>query len=132
MLALPKIEFEGTVFSGKGEGKNFVSLPWVISQIEQKLGFIPYKGTLNIRLNEKGKDNRQLLDPKKGVTLQPHLGYCPGILFRASISGIEGAIVIPVIPAYPSDVIEIISPLYLRDKLCLIDGKKVTVFVRVF
>jgi riboflavin kinase, archaea type len=129
---LPQIEFEGTVFSGKGEGKNFVSLPWVTLQIEQKLGFTPYNGTLNIRLNEKGKENRQLLDLKKGITLQPQTGYCPGIVFRASISGFEGAIVMPVIPSYPCDVIEVISPLYLRGKLCLTDGKKVNIWVTVF
>jgi len=132
VLDLPKIEFEGTVFSGKGEGRKFVSLPWVTSQIEQKLGFTPYSGTLNIRLNEKTKENRQLLDPKKGITLQPQVGYCPGIVFPASISGCKGAIVIPIIPRYPSDVIEVISPQYLRGKLCLIDGKKVTVWVTVF
>lgn len=123
------MQFEGTVFSGKGEGKNFVSLPWVTSQIEQKLGFEPFRGTLNIRLNEKGKKNKQLLDLEKGIILQPQTGYCPGIVFRASISGFNCAIVIPVIPSYPNDVIEIISPFYLREKLSLIDGKKVTVWV---
>ena len=124
-----QVSFEGTIYSGKGVGKNFVALPWVTAQIESKLGFSPYQGTLNLRLTEESKEKRKLLDPEKGITVQPQTGYLPGVLFQATISGLECAIVLPLIPDYPSDVLEVISPLYLRGKLGLSDGKKVTVWV---
>jgi riboflavin kinase, archaea type len=128
---LPQLFFEGTVFSGKGTGKSFVALKWVTAQVEQKLGFTPYNGTLNLRLTEESKIKRKLLDPKKGIFVQPQSGFLPGALFKASISNLECAIVVPLVPNYPDDVLEIISPLYLRGKLGLIDGKKVTVLVTV-
>jgi len=39
--------------------------------------------------------------------------------------------VIPQIPNYPSDVLEIIAPVCLRDHLKLVDGNLVTVLVSV-
>jgi riboflavin kinase, archaea type len=129
---LPPLSFEGTVYSGKGTGKKFVALPWVQTQIEQKLGFTPYPGTLNIRLTEETKEKRKLLDPKKGLLVKPQTGYYAGVLFRASIECLECAVVVPLMPNYPGDVLEVISPLYLRGKLGLIDGKRVTVCVTVF
>lgn len=129
---MPQLSFEGTVYSGKGTGKNFVALPWVQTQIEQKLGFTPYPGTLNIRLTEEAKDKRKFLDSKKGLLVKPQTGYYAGVLFRASIEFLECAVVVPLMPNYPGDVLEIISPLYLRGKLGLIDGNMVTVCVTVF
>jgi riboflavin kinase, archaea type len=131
VAALPQLFFEGTVFSGKGQGRRFVALPWVISQVETKLGFSPYHGTLNLRLTGQELEKRKLLDPKQGITIAPEQGFLPGTLYRACISGLECAVVVPDIPDYPVDVLEIISPIYLRGKLGLIDGRKVTVSVTV-
>jgi riboflavin kinase len=128
---MPTYCFEGTVYSGKGVGKTFVALPWVTAQIEQKLGFSPYQGTLNLRLTGKGKNKRKLLTPEKGITITPQADFLPGVAFRASINGFEAAVVLPLVPNYPADVLEVISPLYLRGKLGLGDGKKVTVWVTV-
>ena len=126
---LPQVTFEGTVFSGKGTGKRFVSLPWVTLQIEQKLGFTPYSGTLNLRLTGQELIKIKSLDPKQGITITPESGFLPGTAYRASIQGLECAVVVPHVPGYPQDVIEVISPIYLRGKLGLSDGKKVTVVV---
>lgn len=128
---MPQFCFEGTVFSGKGQGKRFVSLPWVTVQVEAKLGFTPYPGTLNVRLAGQELTKRKMLDPKRGITITPESGFCPGTLYRATVYGLECAVVVPEVPGYPQDVLEIISPLYLRGKLGLNDGKKVTVLVTV-
>jgi riboflavin kinase len=128
---LPQLIFEGTVFSGKGQGRRFVALSWVISQVEQKLGFTPYPGTLNVRLTGEELSKRKLLDPKQGIAIAPESGFFPGTVFTASISNLECAVVVPLVPDYPQDVLELISPLYLRGKLSLNDGKKVTVSVTV-
>lgn len=128
-MALKQLELEGTVFTGKSTGKRFVTLPWVISQVEQNLGFTPYPGTLNIRLAGENLDKRKMLDSKQGITIQPEQGFLPGTVFRATVAGLECAVVVPDIPGYPNDVLEVISPLYLRGKLGLSDGKEVTVMV---
>ena len=41
------------------------------SQIEQKLGFTPYNGTLNIRLNEKVKKTGNCWIQKRGLHFNP-------------------------------------------------------------
>ena len=126
---MPQLTFEGTVFSGTGAGKKFVDLPWFKRQIEEKLGFTPYPGTLNIRLTKEGVENRRRLDLAEGFLVEPKAGYCPGMLIKAVIGGLECAVVIPQVPNYPVDVLEIIAPLYLRGRLGLEDGCCVAVVV---
>jgi riboflavin kinase len=125
------IILNGEVFSGTGNGKKFIDLPWVKQQIEEKLGFSPYSGTLNIHLNKDGMEKKNLIEKGEGITVKPQPGYCLGILFRARIGSLEGAILIPKVLAYPSDVLEIIAPVYLRNELKLVDGSLVTVKINV-
>jgi riboflavin kinase len=128
---LPIITIEGTVFSGNGRGKKFVELTWFKRQVEEKLGFSTYLGTLNLRLLDKEVEKRELLETKGSVTVEPQTGYYSGLLFRATIEGLECAVVIPIMPNYPKDVLEVISPVYLRGRFKLIDGNLVTVSINV-
>jgi riboflavin kinase len=127
---LPTHLFEGIVFSGKGEGKKFISLPWVKKQIQENLGFTPFDGTLNIRLTTKNSAKKQLLKKAFQKCINPEKGYCPGYLVKAQIENTEAAIVIPQIPNYQDDILEIIAPEYLREKLKLIDGSHVVVKIK--
>jgi len=127
---LPNLVFVGTVSSGEGNGKKFVEMPWVKQQIEEKLGFSPYLGTLNLRLTRKSA-KRSLLETAGGEVIQPQAGYYPGVLFKATIDTLECAIVIPIMPNYPNDILEIIAPVYLRKHLKLADGNVITVSVNV-
>jgi riboflavin kinase len=128
---LPIITIEGTVFSGKGRGKKFVELTWFKRQVEEKLGFSTYLGTLNLRLLDNEVEKRELLETKGSLTVEPQTGYYSGLLFRATIEGLECAVVIPIMPNYPKDVLEVISPVYLRGRFKLIDGNLVTVSINV-
>jgi riboflavin kinase len=128
---LPKIIFWGKVFSGLGDGKKFIGLPWVKRQIEKKLGFSPYAGTLNIRLTDEDIKKKILFQKAKGMVVEPQAGYFPGLLFNACIGTLECAVVIPQIPNYPSDVLEIVAPVCLREKLKLADGNSIAVTVNV-
>ena len=130
-LFLPQLTFEGTVYSGRGTGKNFVALSWVKQQIIRNIGFPPYYGTLNIRLTEQSKDKKKQLETKQGFVVEPQTGYHSGILFHAQISGLKCAVILPLVLNYPSDLLEIIAPQYLRGKLGLKDGDRVTVVVTV-
>ena len=41
----------GVVTSGLGQGAYFMSLPWVQDAVRRLIGFTPYPGTLNVRLD---------------------------------------------------------------------------------
>jgi len=124
-----KIEFSGKVFSGEGGGRKFLQLQWVKQQITAKLGFTPYTGTLNLHLSDKSVACRKLLDNAAAMTVHPAEGYCNGKLFKASIGTIECGVVIPEVKGYPQDILEIIAPVNLREKLKLADGDEITVTV---
>jgi riboflavin kinase len=128
---LRKIVFKGTVFSGKGEGKKFIALPWVTRQIEEKLGFTPYAGTLNIRLSRGELQQKKLLAKAERLDIVPEKGYCRGSLIKAKITGLDCGIITPQVPAYPPDVIEVVAPVFLRQRLHLSDGSEVGVSVTV-
>ncbi len=53
---------KGKVFSGLGEGKYYVSLQGYKKQFEEKLGFTPYPGTLNLRIPKEQMFFRAKLD----------------------------------------------------------------------
>jgi riboflavin kinase len=131
LKGLPQIVFEGTVFSGTGEGKKFISLPWVKRQIEEKLGFTPYAGTLNIHLTKESAQKKILLNTAEGIRVEPQVGYCRGVMFKACIDSIQCGVVVPQVPTYLKDVLEVIAPVYLRECLKLADGTVVTVSVTV-
>ena len=128
---MPKIVFTGTVFSGKGEGKKFIDLPWVKRQIEGKIGFSPFSGTLNLHLNKESIKKKISLENVEGKVIEPQAGYCPGVMFKACISALDCAVVVPKVPNYPTDVLEVIAPVCLREKFGLMDGSLVTVCLNV-
>jgi riboflavin kinase len=128
---LKRVKLNGTVFSGEGEGKKFVELPWVRRQIIKKLGFIPYPGTLNLKLTEKSVKQRNLLEKAPTMQILPAEGYYSGLLFKAFIGIVECAIVLPQITSYPKTLLEVIASINLRVALKLENGSQVTVVVNV-
>ena len=128
---LREIAFKGAVFSGNGEGRKFIDLPWVKSQIQEKLGFTPYSGTLNIRLSKESMTQKNLLENAKQLEIHPAEGYCKGTLIKAQVDVLKCAIIIPKVPSYPSDVLEVIASVCLRESLKVTDGSQVTVTVKV-
>lgn len=111
----------GRIFSGKGGGARFLNLAWVRQQVEEKSGFSPYPGTLNIRLTAGSTNLKRALVKAPGVEIVPVPGFYPGKLFRASLLGLGCAVVIPEVPGYREDVIEVISSVNLRKRFNLAD-----------
>jgi len=121
------LRVKGIVFSGSGEGARFIEIPWVRKQITEKLGFIPYAGTLNIKLAE-GIANSKLLKKAKAIEILPAEGFCRGKCFNACfMDTLKCAIVIPEVENYPEDILELIAPINLREKFKLKDGDIVNV-----
>ena len=126
---MKRIELIGTVFSGQGNGRRFLELPWVKRQVMEKLNFSPYSGTLNLKLNEESMKKRKLLQKAPAEIIFPAKGYYKGALFKTYIGILECAIVIPEVPEYPDDLLEVIASENLRKLLQLEDGCEVTVTV---
>jgi riboflavin kinase len=119
----------GTVVSGRGEGRKYVELEWVKQQVKEKLGFDPYPGTLNLRLDEENVKRRVLLEKEAKLRLCHSEGYCTGLLFKASLNGGTCGVVIPQVENYPENVLEVVASVNLKQKLRLRDGDLVTVTV---
>jgi riboflavin kinase len=128
---LPQLTFKGTVFSGNGGGRKFISLPWVKRQIREKLGFTPYSGTLNIRLTKESVRQKKLLKKAEKFEISPVKGYCTGTLIEAHMEELKCGIVLPQVPNYPQDVLEVIAAWNLRERFKIEDGSEVCVTVRV-
>lgn len=121
----------GAVFSGGGEGRKYIEMSWVNQQIKQKLGFAPYPGTLNVMLSKESTQRRELLEKTPSIKICPAEGYCTGALFKAFIYTFQCAIIVPDVPRYQKEVLEVIAPHNLREALQLEDGSKVTVTVNL-
>jgi riboflavin kinase, archaea type len=128
---LRKLTFHGKVTSGEGNGRKYLQLHWVLSQIKEKLGYTPYLGTLNLTLTPESAQNRKILEETDAPKICPAEGYCAGLIFSASINGLGCAVVLPQVKGYAERLLELIAPINLREALNLKDGDSVLVTVRV-
>ena len=131
LTTLSEIRFSGKLISGGGEGRKYVELEWVKQQVKDKLGFDPYPGTLNLRLDSENVKRRVVLEKNAKLRLCHSEGYCTGLLFKAALDGLPCGVVIPQIENYPENMLEIVAFENLRQELRLHDRDlvKVTVFV---
>jgi riboflavin kinase len=123
---------KGELISGIGEGYYYVTREGYTAQFEQKLGFHPYPGTLNL-----------LLEREHDIVVREMLDNCPYVeineftdedrtfgaakCYPVSIKGIPAAILSPLRTHHPKNIIEIISPVHLREKLNLREHDEVSV-----
>lgn len=107
-----------------------MKLPWVKKQIEEKLGFVPYPGTLNVRITEESVELKKVLAEKCGVDILPAAGFYRGKCFKACFkTELKCALIVPEVAGYEENVIEVIGPENLREKFRLSDGEAVEVKV---
>jgi riboflavin kinase len=124
-------KLEGIVFTGEGNGKKYLALPWVKKQLEEKLGYSPFLGTLNLKLIGESVKHKKILLKVESSVICPAEGYCVGRLFKASIDGTTCAVIVPQVKGYPENVMEVIAQVNLRETLKLKEGDTVTVLVQV-
>jgi riboflavin kinase len=124
------IVVKGQIVTGIGVGSRFIGMEWVREQILEKLGFDPFLGTLNVRMDEEtSRRYHSLLEGREGIPIEPlDERYRRGKCYRSRINDrVDGAIVVPIVPDYPADLVEIVAPVNLRERLGLQDGGEVTV-----
>ena len=115
----------GKIISGAGEGAFFTQIDWVMQQCNEKLGFKPYPGTLNLEILEDDFPLIESLDQEKGIELvSPDPKFCNAKTFLVSLGKINGAIVIPEekVRVHPKNIIEIIAPTNIKISLNVQDG----------
>jgi len=126
---LKSLCLKGEIFSGRGEGAKFIELAWVKKQMEEKLGFTLFPGTLNVKLTTDSVKMGKLLKKRAGFEILPASGYCRGRFFKAKLHDIEGAVLIPEVAGYPENIVEVVASANLRETLHLSDGSPVEVEV---
>ena len=71
-LSPSHIVLNGSVISGLGEGAYYMSLKGYTKQFKAKIGYVPFPGTLNIKLNQlQATQIIQQLDEIENMTLDP-------------------------------------------------------------
>jgi riboflavin kinase len=126
------LTLEGVVFTGLGEGAYYVGQPKFLSKFQEKLGFKPFIGTLNVRLKKEHLKTRNLMETIRGVEIEGFKNgtrsYGPAKCYPATINGeAQTYVVTPLRTHYREDVIEILAPVNLRKKLKLKDGDTVRI-----
>lgn len=132
------LTIRGTVVSGLGEGEYYISRDGYRKQFNRIFGFDPYPGTLNVEVNAVDREKLEQLQEMEGTVIPEFQseGRTFGAVkcFQAEVSdgepdeGVDAGAILPV-RSHHSNVLEVISPRYLRDALGLEDGTVVTVVV---
>jgi len=127
-----KVYFTGMVVSGMGEGRYYTEQSGYVDQFKEKLSFVPFPGTLNVEIEHIERNKLRLLKNYNAIIIDEfktkNRTFGGVRCFHARIDGIEGAIVLPLRSHY-SNILEFISPDYLRKKLNLKDGDEVKIVI---
>lgn len=131
---MTSIELIGRLASGEGVARHYTREPWARTAFMNAAGIDPFPGTLNVLIPD-GPDRQTWLAVRtaKGTVLPaPNPEFCDGRLFHAtvrSVSGqfVKGAVIVPMVPGYPDDRVELIADVGLRDTLGIVDGDVLTV-----
>ena len=116
------LSFEGKVSSGLQKARQFMEKEVYKKQYLDKLGFIPYHGTLNIKLSNNITLNLDNLHDKL-KRIHGNGSFGDVLFLEAYLS----TILFPVKTVYDTDTLEYVSSEKLRDTLNLKDGDKVII-----
>lgn len=122
----------GQVTSGIGEGSYYMSQAGYRKQLRRALGFDPYLGTLDVKLDRPSLELKAQLERLPGRRVEgfetPKRTFGPVKCFPARLRGAKVAVVLPSRSHY-TDVIELAAPKNLRRSLRLTDGDEVKIEV---
>jgi riboflavin kinase, archaea type len=129
-----EMSFVGKVFQGLGEGAYYVGLEGYKTQFAKALGFDPYPGTLNLKLESPTQiELKKQLRGFDGLRIDGFESggrtYGGARCYRATVGKgkLPAAVLVIDRTHYDDSVLEIISPHFLRGELGLKDGDKLEV-----
>lgn len=135
-------DLRGIVSTGAGQAAGFTALAWVRAAFLDHAGIDPWPGTLNVQLVDEAARAAWAQVRATGGVLLPaaDAGSCDAELWPVSLlpaatasgsrgagTAIPAAVVVPKVPGYPGDRLELVSPVALRATLALGDGDGVAV-----
>ncbi len=133
------VSLEGTITGGMGEGRHYISLPGYKRQFEDRLGYEPFPGTLNVALTEESVRRRSAVASLEPITIDgwedDERTYGPAVCYPATIETADGDryedahTIAPERTHHDEDQLEVIAPVKLREELALTDDEHVTVTV---
>ena len=127
------IEINGSVISGLGEGAYYMSLKGYTKQFKAKIGYIPFPGTLNVKLNQlQATQILQQLDDLDNIIIDPFSDgkrtYGWVKCFHVTLNNsIKCELIRLERTHHDNSIIELISKNNLRKIAGLKTGSKVTV-----
>ena len=134
-----EVELDGTITSGMGEGRHYISLPGYKRQFEDRLGYEPFPGTLNVELREDSVRRRSAISSLEPIPIDgwedEERTYGPAVCHPATIETTTGEryetahTIAPERTHHDEDQLEVIAPEKLRAELDLEDDDHVTVYV---
>jgi riboflavin kinase len=128
------VKLSGRVVTGIGEGGYYMNQTQYIKEFEKGAGFVPYSGTLDIKLEKDSVGSKEMIArlPSKEVPgfETKERAFGPVKFFPARLRKSRVAIILPLRSHY-TDILEIIAPQNLRKVLGLKDGDLVQVEVIV-
>ena len=125
-----EIEMSGTLETGLGEGGYYISKKGYMTQFKKKLGWNPFEGTLNLRLNEEEVPKIEAMKAADGILIegfeQEGRTFGKAWVFKCRLSNgrkkVENCAIISPKRTHYKRVVEIISPVFLRKELNVKDG----------
>ncbi len=128
------IILHGNVKDGMGEGGYYINQPGYMRQFEEKLGYRPFFGTLNVAIDKDDVGKLDIVKNTAGILISGFTDekrtFGDVIAYKAKIRNTDCAIVIPARSQYV-DVIEIICKYHLRRTLSLSTDDRVDVHVEL-
>ena len=118
----------GRLVSGLGEGQYYISQPGYTRQFAKKLGFEPFPSTLNLHLD------LPFIEPKGSIRVEGFVNsertFGAVRCYPALVGDVPAVIIRPERTHYPDDVLEVIAPENLRQRLGLKDGDLIEMELR--
>ena len=131
------LELEGTLVSGMGEGAYYMGLKGYTKQFKSKIGYVPFPGTLNVRLDQKiHQEAVKHLEALDGIKIKSFSDgkrtYGWVKCFSAKINNSIDCVLILLERTHHDDsIIEIISNLCIRKVGKLKDGSKISITIPI-
>ena len=132
------VTLRGTVTSGMGEGKHYISLPGYMRQFRDRLGYEPFPGTLNVDLDEESVRTRARMDALDPIDIDgwadDERTYGPAFCWPAAIEAGDERygqvhVIAPERTHHGADQLELIAPEKLREALPIEDDDEVSIDV---
>ena len=127
-----KLAFSGTVASGLGEGRYYLSQPGYVVQFTERLGYSPYPGTLNVRVGNEALRKIAIVREWNGIRIDGFTAagrtFGGATCFPARMNGQTCHLIHPDRTHY-KDVVEFVAAVCLRETLPVKDDDAVEVTV---